>query len=144
VVFDGEAGPICGLRLTREECRRQETAAQIASRAHQKQVIAQWIAQYGTPQQRARQAAGVLPMEEVIAAMTNQAFEAGNGFEGYPMGGAPRLQQRLRQIPQYTNVVINPTDLTILGTDAVKATEAQWDGCPGTPACIPRCCGNPS
>jgi hypothetical protein len=110
----------------REERRRQETAAQIASHAHKKQVIGDWVAQYGTPQQRARQAAGVLPMEEVIAAMTNEAFEAGDGFERYPMDGATRLQQRLRQIPQYATVVINSTDLTIVGTDAVKATEAQW------------------
>ena len=75
----------------REERRRQETAAQIASHAHKKQVIADWVAQYGTPQQQARQAAGVLPMEEVIAAMTDQAFEAGDGFERYPLDGAARL-----------------------------------------------------
>src|SRR3954451_652020 len=64
----------------REEWRQQETASQIASHAHKKQVVAEWVAQYGTPQQQARQAAGVLPMEEVIVAMTDQAFEAGNGF----------------------------------------------------------------
>ena len=47
--------------------------------------------QYGTPQQQARQAAGVLPMEEVIEAMADQAFAAGDGFERYPMRrrGAP-------------------------------------------------------
>ena len=83
----------------REERRRQETAAQIASHEHKQQVIAEWVAQYGTPQQQARQAAGVLPMEEVIAAMADQAFEAGNGFERYPMDGAARLQRQLREIP---------------------------------------------
>src|SRR5919198_1857469 len=45
----------------REEWREQETAAQIASHAHKKQVVAEWVAQYGTLQQKARQAAGVLP-----------------------------------------------------------------------------------
>jgi hypothetical protein len=111
----------------REERRRQETAAQIASHAHKKQVIADWIAQHGTPKQQARQAAGVLPMEEAIEAMADQAFEAGNSFERYPMDGAARLQQRLRQLPPYANVVIDPMELRIVGSDAVKATEAQWE-----------------
>jgi hypothetical protein len=34
----------------REEWRQRETAAQIASHAHKKQVVADWVAQYGTPQ----------------------------------------------------------------------------------------------
>ena len=37
-----------------------------------------------------------------------------------------RLQARLRQLPHYAHVTVNPTDLTIVGTDAVTATEAQW------------------
>jgi hypothetical protein len=110
----------------REEWRQKETAAQLASHAHKKQVIADWVTQYGTPPQRARQAAGVLPMEEVIEAMTDQAFEAGNGFERYAFDGAARLQQRLRELPQYANVVITPNNITIFNTDAVKATDAQW------------------
>jgi len=111
---------------SREEWRKQETAAQIASHAHKKQVVAEWVAQYGTSQQQARQAADLLPMEEVIEAMTDQAFEAGVGFERYPFDGAARLQRRLRQLPQYTNAVITPANVTIFNTDAVKATEAQW------------------
>jgi hypothetical protein len=110
----------------REEWRQQETAAQIASHAHKKQVIAEWVAQYGTPQQQARQAAGVLPMEEVIEAMTDQAFEAGNGFERYAFDGAARLQQRFRELPRYASVVVTPANVTIFNTDAVKATNAQW------------------
>jgi hypothetical protein len=110
----------------REEWRQQETAAQIASHAHKKQVVAEWVAQYGTPQQQTRQAAGVLPMEEVIEAMTDQAFEAGNGLERYAFDGAARLQQRLRELPQYSSAVVTPKNITIFNTDAVKATDAQW------------------
>jgi hypothetical protein len=110
----------------REEWRRQETAAQIASHAHKKQVVAEWVAQYGTPQQQARQVAGVLPMEEVIEAMTDQAFEAGNGFVRYAFDGAARLQQRFRELPRYASVVVTPANVTIFNTDAVKATDAQW------------------
>jgi hypothetical protein len=110
----------------RDVWREQETAAQVASHAHKKQVVAEWVAQFGTPQQQARQAAGVLPMEEVIEAMTDQAFEAGNGFERYAFDGATRLQQRLREFPQYAGVVVTPPNVIIFNTDAVKATDAQW------------------
>ena len=105
---------------------QRETAAQIASHAHKKQVVADWVAQYGTPQQQARHAAGVLPIEEVIEAMTDQAFEAGTGFERYSFDGAARLQQRLRELPQYASAVVTPANVTIFNTDAVKATDAQW------------------
>ena len=110
----------------RDERRQRETAAQIASHEHKKRVIAEWIEQYGSPQQQARQATGVLPMEEALDAMADQAFAAGNAFEPYICDGAARVQQRLRLLPQYAEVVVHPTDLNIFGTDAVKATDAQW------------------
>src|SRR5919201_1007367 len=92
----------------REEWRQRETAAQIASHAHKKQVVADWVAQHGTPQQQARHAAGVLPIEEVIEAMTDREFVAGSGFERYAFDGAVRLQQRLRELRPYADVVITP------------------------------------
>jgi hypothetical protein len=110
----------------RDEWRQRETAAQVAAHAHKKQVVADWVAQYGTPQQQARHAAGVLPIEEVIEAMTDQAFDAGSRFERYAFDGAARLQQRLRELPQYENAVVTPANVAIFNTDAVKATAAQW------------------
>ena len=61
-----------------------------------------------------------------LEAMTDQAFEAGTGFERYSFDGAARLQQRLRNLPQYANAVVTPANVTIVNADAVKATEAQW------------------
>lgn len=58
--------------------------------------------------------------------MTDQAFEAGNGFERYAFDGAARLRQRLRELPHYANVVVTPANVTIFNTDGVKATDAQW------------------
>jgi hypothetical protein len=110
----------------REEWRKKETAAQMASHAHKQQVVAEWVAEHGTPQQQARQTAGLLPMEEVIEAMADQAFRAGDGFEAYVCDGAERLQEQLRQLPRYANVVVAPTHITIFNTDAVSATDAQW------------------
>lgn len=110
----------------RDEWRQQETAAQIASHAQKKQAVADWVAQYGTPEQQARHTAGFLPMEEVIEAMADQAFAAGDNFERYAFDGAARLQKQLRELPQYANVVVTPNQLTIFNTDAVGATAAQW------------------
>jgi len=110
----------------RDEWRERETAAQVASHAHKKQVVADWVARYGTAQQQARHAAGVLPVEEVIEAMTDQAFEAGTSFERYSFDGAARLQRRLHEHPQYATAVVTPSNVTIFNTDAVKATDAQW------------------
>jgi hypothetical protein len=110
----------------RKAWRKRETAAQIASHEHKLRVVADWIQRYGTLQQQARHAAGVLPIEEAIEAMTDQAFVAGDAFERYVFDGARDLQQRLRQLPQYGAVVVNAKDITVFGTDAVKATEAQW------------------
>jgi hypothetical protein len=110
----------------RDEWREQETAAQIASHAQKKQAVAEWVVQHGTPEQQARQAAGLLPMEEVIEAMADQVFEAGNAFERYVCDGAARLQGQLRTLPQYANVVVTPNHITIFNTAAVGATAAQW------------------
>jgi hypothetical protein len=110
----------------RDEWREQETAAQIASHAQKKQAIAEWVAQHGTPEQQARQAAGLLPIEEVIDCIADQVFDAGSGFERYACDGAARLQDQLRQLRQYAGVVITPNDVTIFNTDAVEATAAQW------------------
>lgn len=68
--------------------KERETAAQIASHEEKKRAIADWIAEFGTPQQQARHAAGVLPMQEVLEAMADQAFAAGDSFERYPFDGA--------------------------------------------------------
>src|SRR5207245_487864 len=49
------------LRVRREQ-NQQQRGAQLALHEEKKRVIAEWIADHGTPEQQARQAAGVLPM----------------------------------------------------------------------------------
>ena len=60
----------------RDERNRQDRAAQLALHEEKKRFIADWVAAHGTDEQKARQAAGVLPMDEAIEAMTDQAFAA--------------------------------------------------------------------
>jgi len=89
-------------------------------------VVAEWVAAHGTEDQRGRHAAGLLPMPEVIAALTDDAFARVDDLTRYPRDGADRLQAHLRTLTGRADVTIAPTDLRIVGLDATAATAAQW------------------
>jgi len=110
----------------KHERNQQERASQLALHEEKKRYIAEWIAKDGTPEQQARQAAGVLPMEEAIEAITDHAFAAIVDHPAYARDGAERLQAHLRQFPEYADVVISPADLVVVSSNAVKATAEQW------------------
>jgi hypothetical protein len=90
----------------KHERNQQERAAQLALHEEKKRYIGAWIAEHGTPEQQARQTAGVLPMEEAIEAITGQAFAAVADHPVYARDGAERLQAHLRQFPEWAYVVI--------------------------------------
>jgi hypothetical protein len=113
------------LRARREENLRHR-ADQLALHEEKKRFIGEWIAAHGTSDQQARQAAGVLPMEEVIEAITDQAFGALSERQRYCHDGVERLQDHLRQVRQYTDVVITRDDLMVSSVDAKEMTAAQW------------------
>ena len=110
----------------RAEQRRQAHAAQLAVYEEKKRVAAEWIAAHGTLEQQARQAAGVLPMAEIVDVMTAEMLRPLEPWPIYPLDGAERLQARLRQDPQHARVALTRHDLAITVKDAVTATEAQW------------------
>lgn len=111
---------------TKHERNQQERAAQLALHEEKKRCIAEWIVKYGTPEQQARLAAGMLPMEEAIDAITDHAFAAIADHPAYARDGAERLQAHLHQFPDYADVVISPADLVVVSSNAVKATAEQW------------------
>jgi hypothetical protein len=110
----------------RREHNQQERAAQLALHEDKKQFIAEWIATHGTPEQQARQAAGVLPMEEAVEAMTDHAFSALRDRPVYARDGVARLQAHLRQFAECAEASVLPSGLVVAGGDAVKATAGQW------------------
>jgi hypothetical protein len=110
----------------KHERNQQERAAQLALHEDKKRYIAEWLAKDGTPEQQARQTAGVLPMEEAIEAITDQAFAVVADHPAYARDGAARLQAHLRHFPDYADVVISPADLVVVSSNAVKATAEQW------------------
>lgn len=113
------------LRARREQNLHQR-AEQLALYEEKKRLIAEWIAVHGTPEQRGRHAAGVLPMAEAIEAMTDEAFVVIGDRPRYLRDGAERLQAHLRQSPQYANAVVTTADLVVTSKNAAQATAAQW------------------
>jgi hypothetical protein len=110
----------------RAERRQQERAAQLAVFEEKKRVTAEWIATRGTPEQQARQAAGVLPIAEAVDLMTDETFRPLDRWPIYPLDGAERLQAHLRQFPQFAHATVTPRDLAITVADTPTASAAQW------------------
>jgi hypothetical protein len=110
----------------KREKNLQDRTAQLALHEEKKRYIAAWITEHGTLEQQARQAAGVLPMEEAIEAITDQAFVAIADHPPYARDGAERLQAHLREFPEYADVVVSPADLVVLSSNAATATAEQW------------------
>ena len=110
----------------RRDRNLQDRAAQLALHEEKKRVIAEWIATHGTTEQRARQAAGVLPMDEAIQAMTDQAFAALADRPVYVHDGLDRLQQHLRQFSEHANVIVTRDDLVVTSANVDRMTAPQF------------------
>jgi hypothetical protein len=106
--------------------RQVETTEGLSIHEARKQAIAAWVDAHGSPEQRARHAAGLLPMDEAIEAMTDEAFAPLSAYPRYQRDGGRCLQDFLRQSPRYADAVVTPTDFRSAGRKAVKATAAQW------------------
>jgi hypothetical protein len=110
----------------RRERNLEGRAAQLAHHEQKKQFAAEWIAAHGTTEQRARQAAGVLPIEEVIEAMADDAFARLKDRSRYVYDGVARLQAHIRQAGPHANAVVTRDELTVRSANVEKMTTAQW------------------
>jgi hypothetical protein len=110
----------------REERNRQERTTQLALHEEKKRYIAEWVTACGSDEQKLRQADGMLPMDEAIEGIADQAFAAAAHLPLYMHDGATRLQAFLRESTGTSDIVIAPADLTVHSAHAVKATAAQW------------------
>ena len=111
---------------SRKERNLTLRAEQLALHEEKKRVIAEWAATRATEEQRSRFAAGLLPVEEVIEALTEEAFSGLNGHARYEPDGAARLQAHLRSLTGRADLVVALADLQVVGSDASSATPAQW------------------
>jgi hypothetical protein len=115
---------------TDEQARRarnqQARAVHLALHEEKVRYVADWVAQHGTPELRARHAAGVLPLKDAIEAIADQAFAAVGDRPIYTRDGVASLQAHLRQFPEYTEVAVSPRDLVVTSAPALNATAEQW------------------
>jgi hypothetical protein len=87
----------------------------------------EWVAAHGTPDQRERFAAGMLPRSEWLAAVADSTFAPLAPLSIYDSDGAPCLQGFLRQLPAYVSVVVTKADYRVITRVLPTATQVQWD-----------------
>lgn len=109
------------------ELRLQAHATQTAVWDAKKRVVDEWVAAHGTEEQRSRHAAGVLPMREVVAALTDDEFAGLADHPHYALDGAAVLQAHLRERTGRADLAVSPADLIVIGEDADSATASQWE-----------------
>jgi hypothetical protein len=113
-------------RRAYQEQVRQDQIAQAALHEEKKQFIAEWIRTNGNEEEKARHAAGVLPMAEAVARITDQVFAPVDTRSVYVHDGAQRLQDFIRQITGDTAVVVTPADVVARSAHAVMASAEEW------------------
>jgi hypothetical protein len=107
--------------------RQKLRTTQLAVIDEKSRCVAEWVARVGTPDQRSRHAAGLLPLEEVRQVLAEEAFAVLRDRPVYVREGAASLQAHLRQWPKWADVVVTSAKLAILSRDAMRTTVAQWN-----------------
>ncbi len=110
----------------RDERNRHDRSEQLALHDEKKRFVADWIAVNGTEEQRVRQAAGVLPMEEAIEAITDVVFEPLGDHPRYTRDGAERLRGHVAQFAEDAAVILTSADVLVSSENAKTATAEEW------------------
>lgn len=113
------------LRVRRERNLERRTQ-ELALHQDKMRTVCEWVTQHGSDDQRERLAAGLLPTEEVVDALTAEAFAAVDDVTRYPLDGPARLQAHLRAVTGRSDLVVLPSELHVLGADAASASAGQW------------------
>jgi hypothetical protein len=95
--------------------------------ADRQKAMEEWVAVHGTPDQRQRFAAGMLPKTEWLAGLGDNTFAALASLPIYDSDGARSLQAFLRKLPGYTSVVVTKADYRVITRVLPTATQLQWD-----------------
>jgi len=115
-------------RKAEREKRRQQWSTDLAVHGEKKRFISAWVAAHGTRDQQARHTAGVLPAEEVIEAIAEDALSALRDRPRYVGIDHVRLQAHVRGYPPHRHAVVSATDVAVTVTNAASVTAAQWRG----------------
>src|SRR5262249_16503568 len=109
----------------RREQNLKTRADQLTLHEEKKNFAGEWIAAHGSPDQRARQAAGVLPIEETTDAIAAQASSAVADGRRYVPDALARIQDALEGRGEKQST-ISPGEISINGANAETMTAAQW------------------
>ena len=110
----------------------------VAVHAARRRAMEEWIAANGTPDQRDRFAAGVLPKQEWMAAVIDHTFAALAPLPIYDADGAACLQSFLRQLAPYRSVVVTKADYRVITRALPAATTTQWEWLQWIRRTVPR------
>lgn len=110
----------------RKQRNLNQRSEQLQLHDQKKAAARAWIDRNGTIDQKARAAAGLLALDEVVAAMADQSFAAAADVPRYEFDGVSRLQGHLRATLGDASVVVAPSDLQVTSADATSATKDQW------------------
>jgi hypothetical protein len=113
------------LRAERDQ-NLKTRASQLAQHEEKKRFAATWIAEHGTPEQRVRQAAGVLPIEETIEAMTDHAFAALADLARYVADGPAQIQNAVKRLTLGSEPMVSTADVIVTSSNAETMTASQW------------------
>ncbi len=108
------------LRARRERAQ-DDVATFHAAHAEKQRLVGEWTTEHGTDDQRARLAAGVLPLEEIVEAMTAQTFAGLTHLPPYGRDGAARLQATCAPVPLCRGGACQPAALAV----TTRATSAR-------------------
>ena len=109
--------------------------------AEKERRVREWIGENGTADQRARLAAGVLPLEEAVDAMTEEAFRMVDHLPRYQQDGVARLQahlrdvsalregNRVRAVPPRIDALPHRRDVLAMGRDAGRSDRRARGAC---------------
>jgi hypothetical protein len=111
----------------RRRRNQQRRAVEDAHHEEKQQCVANWVLTHGTPDQQARQRAGLLPMKDAIELIADHLFAPARDFPLYPHDGPACLQAHLRTLPEYAEAVVTRADLAHTFEDAKAATGAHWE-----------------
>jgi hypothetical protein len=109
-----------------QEKVRQDQIAQAALHEEKKRFVAEWIESNGSAEEKARQAAGVLPMAEAVARIADQVFAPIDTRPIYVHDGAQRLQKFIREITGSPDVVVTQADVVARSAHAIMASADEW------------------
>jgi len=110
----------------RKQRNLNQRAEQLELHEQKKAAALAWTDRYGTLDQKARAAAGVLALDEVVASIADHSFSDAADIARYELDGAARLQDHLRATIGDSLVVVAPSDLQVSSLDAATASKDQW------------------